>query len=209
MRPKHRDLNIEEPRRRDEAAVVAMMQADGWPISGATSPRIYRPLFRDALNQKHLTLLCGTVGSEYVGYVLAVRHPRSYRRAFARRHPLMVAELAARKGLRRWRARRPSSFVEMAPSPRSSPSAPNTLRWSDSAWDIAKIIFVGVVERHRGQGYGKRLYEALFDELRRRGVRRVDARIGRDNLASLELHRASGWLVEPDIAGYFATICLT
>jgi L-amino acid N-acyltransferase YncA len=50
-----------------------------------------------------------------------------------------------------------------------------------------------VAEAHRAQGVGRRLYEALFGELRKRGFRVACAGITLPNEASVALHEGLGF----------------
>ena len=57
----------------------------------------------------------------------------------------------------------------------------------------------------RSRGLAARLYGDLMLRLARRGVTRIDARIGAKNTASLRLHERTGWSLRPDGSVVFAT----
>lgn len=58
------------------------------------------------------------------------------------------------------------------------------------------IHMVGTDPNHRRTGLGRRLYEAFFEDMRGRGVRRVIAITWPGNQVSLRFHRAMGF--QPD-----------
>lgn len=58
-------------------------------------------------------------------------------------------------------------------------------------WSVDVSVYVAA--GHRGEGHGRRLYEALFAELRERGFRVVCAGITLPNEASVALHEALGF----------------
>jgi L-amino acid N-acyltransferase YncA len=58
-------------------------------------------------------------------------------------------------------------------------------------WSVDVSVYVG--ERQWRQGIGRRLYEALFDHLRRQGFRTACAGITLPNVASVALHERLGF----------------
>ncbi|MDA8198116.1 MAG: putative glycolipid-binding domain-containing protein [Thermaerobacter sp.] len=63
--------------------------------------------------------------------------------------------------------------------------------------DEAYVHMLGVDPAHRGEGLGRRLYEAFFALVRQRGVVRVRAVTSPINGASIAFHRAVGFTLEP------------
>lgn len=127
-------------------------------------------------------------------------------RNWIRRHPLLALRMAfVRFVLSRLR-RTPSS-----PSLPATPASPKAfpiplaqnppLRWSDPA---PRVLFIGVDPRRRGQGIGKLLYNAMFDEIRASGGKCILARVALDNIASLHLHHETGWRLFEDDGVVFA-----
>jgi phosphinothricin acetyltransferase len=64
---------------------------------------------------------------------------------------------------------------------------------SRPAYRWAADVSVYVAAGRRGEGHGRRLYEALFDELRQRGFRVACAGITLPNEASVALHEGLGF----------------
>ena len=57
----------------------------------------------------------------------------------------------------------------------------------------AYVHFVGVHPDRRGSGMGKSLYEAFFEEVKRRGCERVSCITSPVNVGSIAFHRAMGF----------------
>lgn len=90
------------------------------------------------------------------------------------------------------RIRRKEGMSGSGPAPVASlPLARNPpIKWSDAA---PRVLFIGVHPAWRGKGIGKALYDAMFDEIRAGGHHRMLARIAPENIASLHLHKDTGW----------------
>lgn len=63
--------------------------------------------------------------------------------------------------------------------------------------DEAYVHMLGVDPAHRGQQWGRRLYEAFFSLVHQRGVVRVRAVTSPINRASIAFHQAVGFTLEP------------
>jgi len=133
--------------------------------------------------------------NEVVGLAIAAYDTETFWHGFFLRHPLLAAAAILKRLTRR-----------SAP-PAASRGIPAVGRpsWSDAGPRIAKILFVGVDSEHRSRGLAARLYGDLMLRLARRGVTRVDARIGASNTASLRLHERTGWTLRPDDGVVLAT----
>ena len=62
--------------------------------------------------------------------------------------------------------------------------------------DRAFIHLVATSPNHRHRGLGRTLYEQFFDDVTRRGVRRVDAVTWPGNRASVSFHQAMGFSLD-------------
>ena len=62
-----------------------------------------------------------------------------------------------------------------------------------AAYRWSAEVSVYVKDDYRGQGVGRRLYDALFDLMRRQGVRTAIAGITQPNPASMALHHSCGF----------------
>jgi ribosomal protein S18 acetylase RimI-like enzyme len=124
-------------------------------------------------------------------------------RNWIRRRPLLAVRMAIAKY--RLRATSVSSAEPAHPAPPANvfPPAQNApVRWADGA---PRVLFIGVDPAFRGQGAGKLLYHAMFEEIRRQGKDWLLARIATDNLASIRLHQETGWMLYEDDAVVLAS----
>jgi GNAT superfamily N-acetyltransferase len=132
---------------------------------------------------------------EVVGLAIAAYDTETFWHGFFLRHPLLAAAAILKRLGHRSAPASASSSIPAVGRP----------TWADAGPRIAKILFVGVDARHRSRGLAARLYGDLMLRLARRGVTRVDARIGAANTASLRLHERTGWTLRPDDGVVFAT----
>lgn len=124
-------------------------------------------------------------------------------RDWIRRRPLLAVRMAIAKY--RLRAASLSSATkpahQAAPPAVFPPSQNAPVRWADRA---PRVLFIGVDPAFRGQGAGKLLYHAIFDEIRKQDNAWLLARIATDNLASIRLHQETGWMLYEGDAVVFA-----
>jgi ribosomal protein S18 acetylase RimI-like enzyme len=124
-------------------------------------------------------------------------------RGWIRRRPL----LALRMVIAKYRLRRASVSPATQPVNHVPPAIPfpsshaAPVRWTDAA---PRVLFIGVDPAWRGQGVGRLLYDAMFDQIRQRGNDWLVARIAADNLASIHLHKETGWVLYEDDGVVFA-----
>ena len=182
-------------RKEDVPAVCDLMECTDAFINGVKSWKLSRVLCTDALimNPKVVVVVSLTRGC-VVGYVLVIIDNASYWRQFWLRHSVTAVRLFCRKVVNK---------LTRAAARCSSGHA-----WKESSPSIAKVINIGVSEDCRGRGIGKGLYDYLFRVLAERGIRRVDANIRFDNLPSIRLHEAMGWVIERVSTHLFATVGL-
>ena len=65
--------------------------------------------------------------------------------------------------------------------------------WGESSPQVAKHVDITVAPAFRGLGVAQELQDFHLRELKKRQVRRVDAFILADNLASIRFHQKQGW----------------
>jgi GNAT superfamily N-acetyltransferase len=124
-------------------------------------------------------------------------------RGWIRRRPL----LAVRMAIAKYRLQAASISSATEPAHRAAgpavfpPSQTAPVRWANGA---PRVLFIGVDPAFRGQGAGKLLYHAIFDEIRKQDNAWLLARIATDNLASIRLHQETGWMLYEDDAVVFA-----
>jgi hypothetical protein len=121
------------------------------------------------------------------GVVLAA--PSRYWRLALLKH-WRLASACLRARFRHAGKRRTTEVAKGTAPPSSLPfSPPRTWDLPGDAW---RIIFVGTASAARGQGVAGRLYGDIMSN------RSLVARIARDNVASLRLHKSLGWQLYPD-----------
>jgi len=188
----------------DLDGVVALHSELHVAMAGIESPRLYRAVAQDALRRGRAVCVVCTAGNEIAGCVTAIVNAAAYWRGFAWRRPALALRILVHRLTRPGPA---GSAPALAGGPFETGPAPGS--WRDSNDRIAKVQFIGVAPRFRGQGMGVGLYRHLAVHLRERGLARIDARVAADNAASTRLHHAAGWKLYPDAAGIFATLPLT
>jgi glycosyltransferase involved in cell wall biosynthesis/GNAT superfamily N-acetyltransferase len=186
----------------DVEAACRLMSRLSVSFAGVVSDSMSRAICREAIRRKDPMILVADRDGAVAGLALAVRNRARFGRTFVARHPILALHAAGRRVLQRRDGRDgrvAGSAPEIAARPASGPS------WSDTGADIAKVLFIGVAPEQRRAGLAERLYAGLFERLRADGVSRIDARIGRDNPASIRLHLATGWTLYSDEGVVFAT----
>ena len=73
-----------------------------------------------------------------------------------------------------------------------------------SAFEDADLLIIAVAENARGQGLGGRLMDALFAQLRLRGVERVFLEVRLSNAAALALYEGRGFTTTRIRKKYYA-----
>jgi GNAT superfamily N-acetyltransferase len=187
---------IDRLRRVDVDGARRLLTRMSVSFAGITSRAMCRAMcVSSAKRGAPLIIVARRDDNEVVGLAIATYDSETFWHGFFLRHPLLaVAAILKRVGHR------------SAPdSPSSTVPAVGRPTWGDAGPRIAKILFVGVDAEHRSRGLAARLYGDLMLRLARRGVTRVDARIGTKNTASLRLHERTGWTLRPDDGVVFAT----
>jgi glycosyltransferase involved in cell wall biosynthesis/ribosomal protein S18 acetylase RimI-like enzyme len=186
----------------DIEAVCHLLSRLSVSFAGVSSRSMSRAICEEAIRRQDPVVLLARQNGSVAGLALAVRDHARFRRTFFSRHPVLALRAAGRRLMadrRRVKQGVASRTSELAARPVNGPS------WTDGDAGIAKVLFIGVAPEHRRVGLAERLYADLFERLRAHGASRIDARIGRDNLASLRLHKATGWTLYVDDGGVFAT----
>jgi GNAT superfamily N-acetyltransferase len=165
-------------------------------FAGITSRAMCRAMCVSSVRRGVPLILVARREGAVVGLAIAAYDTEAFWHGFFLRHPLLALAAIAKRLAHRKDAAPPAGGTwETARRP----------SWSDAGPRIAKILFVGVDTEHRSRGLAARLYGDLMLRLARRGVTRIDARIGAKNTASLRLHERTGWTLRPDDGVVFAT----
>jgi ribosomal protein S18 acetylase RimI-like enzyme len=174
---------IDRLRRADVDGARRLLSRLSVSFAGITSRAMCRAMCVSSARRGVPLILVARREGAVVGVAIAAYDTETFWHSFFLRHPLLAAAAVAKRLARR-----------------ASPPAA-----SDAGPRIAKILFVGVDARDRSRGLAARLYGDLMLRLARRGVTRVDARIGLQNAASIRLHERTGWTLHRDEGSVFAT----
>jgi ribosomal protein S18 acetylase RimI-like enzyme len=193
---------------RNCAALVDLESALHVSFAGVESRWLYRALCRDALRGGQVVSLVAEDGGQLAGFVTALIDSGAYWKGLAWWRPALALRILIGRMLRRKAAHAGAGggYADDIRALFEAGRAPGT--WAESSARIAKIQFIGVAEAFRGRGVGVELYRRLAEELRGRGLERIDARIGVENVASIKMHHAAGWKLYPDADGVMAVYML-
>lgn len=190
------------------AGAAALLSELRVSFAGAVSETLSRAICAEGIGNRRVVALVAREGEQIAGAVVAIIDARRFWKVFALRHPGLGIGI----GLSRLGRLAPHTAAGVPPPAEPPIALPRTGRdtpsWAQNGPAIAKVNYVAVSERCRGRGVGRLLYLRMLEELARRGVRRVDARIDLDNVASIRLHQATGWTLYRDERGVFATLAV-
>jgi GNAT superfamily N-acetyltransferase len=172
--------------RRHHSAAIGLMDELRISVGGLMDKALYRAM----CSSSEVCCVTARAGEDLAGIALV-----EFNRRWLWRRPLLVARMVMSR-LRSKNAARGESAAPPLALPKNPP-----IHWSDRA---PRVLFIGVAPSWRGKGVGKSLYEAMFDEIRRRSHKYLLARIAPDNTASLRLHEETGWALYEDDGVVFA-----
>lgn len=170
-------------------ATVRALTDNGFSVFGISTPALTRSVCDDAIGENGPVVLIARVGDEVRGVAVAIVDAPRYWKRFIFRHPLFACRVLGK----RIKPSRNAGLRLAAGVDAEGDAAAFAVNWNESAPHVARVSLVVVLSTSRGCGLGVKLYEAMFDHLRARGVATVLARIGAANTASLQLHRKTGW----------------
>ena len=183
----------------DEADLGRLMERMPVSIAGVRHPSLARAVCHEACRARGCFIVLALHHAEPVGYSLVITNWSSFRVCFLARHPLIAVRVVAavlKKSVRnhsRVRNHGASFAAEATRSNAVAEAPPRGPRWSDAGRGIAKVFYTAVVPEHRRSGVASGLKRAYIKRVRELGMVRLDARISRENTASIELNRRSGW----------------
>ena len=132
-----------------------------------------------------------------IGYVAAIEYPVFFWGKIILDHPLSFLSATLPYILKKLRG-----IMLLQPKTYSENSPPR-FQWSRNNERTARVLFIGVLEKYRGQAVGTRLYNALFKELAKKGCEILEAHIDAGNDASLKLHAQAGFSMTKCAMGEF------
>ncbi len=190
-----------QPLRADQTnAAVAFLKAENFVLFGSRLESLYRSVCEDAAAGRGPVVVLAWDEDRPAAAVVAVIDYVRYRRSALLRNPLTLLRIL----LGRLREKltsggdKPDSEgggggANLEPTPPDKAGA-----WWESDGGIAKTAYIATAPQYRRQGLAHALYEKLFEELRLKGVRRLDATVRLDNAASIKMHRRLGFQVYSD-----------
>ncbi|MFO7719172.1 MAG: GNAT family N-acetyltransferase [Gillisia sp.] len=180
-------------------------------IGGVRYRSFYYVICLEALSDKRVVFAVCEEKSKIVGFRIAIIDLYNWRRSLFYRHPLVgmmvVFTRIFNKILKQTRNRKKiidkdfkiqaiKEFITTVPTDKS---------WSDLSPEIAKGLFVGVAESHRGKHVGKQLVQYTNQIMAERGQRRIDGRILMNNVPSIRLHFGLGYEIYKKGNYFFVT----
>ena len=192
--------------RSDSARLLSLLAEMRVPIAGSANPVAHRALVNSICDSRLIVLLAED-NSQLCGVCLGVIHPSQFWKSLALRNPLVL--LYRGLALVKRRLKRGQVGAATADPDSNTPSdlfdPPTGRKWGESAPSIAQIALVLLRPEVRGSGQSARFFARLLSELEQRGVRRIDARIGRGNIPSIRMCRSLGLKIEDTGANVFMT----
>ncbi len=193
----------------DFSRVLDMMIQSRFPISGLFSKSLYRALCRDAIKARRIM-----IGLAEWQHVIAAIHIfildwKRYWQGFMLRHPLLAIRMI---WLRLGRRRKYQNIWEKLPAEiqqqvnREIITVSSGRSWHESSPHIAKGVFIYTDPKYRRRGIAGELYRYTYKVLVSRGIKRMDATVDLENIASLRFHREIGYRIEKCGSGLFATV---
>ena len=136
-----------------------------------------------------------------IGYVIAIRDPVVFWSKFILHHFLLINPLPFIKKLWSFIKDIISTFLKHSENKnqlrfKKTSDNLNKFTWSPSNFEIARIIFIGVLMDFQKIGLGSELYSFLAEILKKEGCKKIEAHIDADNEPSLKLHKNTGWHIE-------------
>lgn len=193
--------------RSQQSALLSLLSEMKVSVAGVQSNWLYRRLLSDSGPDAPVAIATVSRGDVLAGFAIAIIDQAKYWRDLGKRHPLLAGRILAGRmlGLGPFRRQREANKPGASLPAGHISFDDGGESWQDSSPAIAKIVMIGVRPSFQGRGIGSELYAALFAELSRRGVSRVDACVAHDNHASLYLHAATGWSMRHTAANIFCT----
>jgi hypothetical protein len=184
----------------DIDGVLTLMDETKPNIGGSRNASLYHALCNEALIDKRVVVVVGEEDSKIIAFFLAAIDRDRWRMSFVRRHPWIAIKMTGARVLRKLRRR----VVPPEPETRGNENNRHDIRqyiqttettksWKDSSPRIAKLLFICVQEGERRKHVSLGLYQAMIEELAKRGVSRVDGIILLQNIPSIRLSHKLGF----------------
>lgn len=181
-------------------------------IGGVRYPSLYNALCYEALSDTRVVFVVAEDQLRIIGFAIGIIDRKRWRYSFLTRHPLIVTRMAFSRILNRLPKLVKIAVVRMNSTKTErqntnlyvTPGSSNS-SWSDSSGQIAKFLYEGVSESHRGKHIARKLGECFFQACTERGATRVDAVILAGNIQGLRLDHSLGFNIYQDGISYFGT----
>lgn len=195
-----KEINCEPLTEYDVYQVTKLLRGMKFHIGGAragfTAIRDLCSLSLEANSPMYITV-AKDARKQIVGVVLGVRDYHRFWLKYYFAHPLIYPRIAISKIknlLTKSRNRKRYSAEMLADSDLDIPYKGKSL-WTVKDDQTVHILLIIVDNSHRHKKIGQRLYSAFTEHLAKTGIKRVIARIGFANEASIKLHQKAGWTV--------------
>jgi len=173
----------------DVPALSTMLRDNGVAFLGMPHAGMHRAVLRDAVQGEDVSCVVAVRGGQVVGWTVAIVYSRRYWTRFLARHPILGFIYVGSRLATALFARK-SAVPEV-----HGPTWPRVMNreWGGAHPTVARHLDITVLEAYRRGGVATALQSAQIADLKRRGVRWLDAYINTSNLPSILLHIKNGW----------------
>jgi len=195
-----KEINCEPLTEYDVYQVTKLLRGMKFHIGGAragfTAIRDLCSLSLEADSPMYITV-AKDARKQIVGVVLGVRDYHRFWLKYYFDHPFIFPRVAVSKVFsltKKIKNRKKYSAEMLSESDINIPYKGKSL-WTVKDDKTVHILLIIVDNSHRHKKIGQRLYSSFTDHLKQTGIKRVIARIGFANAASIKLHQKAGWQV--------------
>ena len=182
---------------KDINEVITIMKDTNLSVSGLKCTGLYKALSYDAVYNQNVLLIIGIINQKIIGYYIIIFNWLKYWKKFFLYHPCVSLKIIKNRIKRRLlRNNKCNESVNHVIDKYICPQNINAHRyWEESSPQIAKLLYYSVHNKYRGKGYGTKILMNLLEELQKRGIKRIDAHIGFDNISSIKTFFKTGWKI--------------
>ena len=166
---------------------------------------VFNAIIKDALLLKNVTIWLVLIEEQIVGYCIVAWNWKKFKKMFIIRHPLLAMNILYKRFTKKRRMGE-NQILTVSNTQLDSASLKGDKKFSynHSKKNIGKIISIGIDPKERKKGLGGKLLKQLEIQYLKDGFERLDAHIGKNNTASVNMFRKAGWIIQEDKTGFFA-----
>ena len=206
---KDQEINYRLHEPYDKLSIISLMQELKVPIGGCYNHDIYKSFYNFSKKNKDVIIVVADYGKLLVGLSITIIDWKKFWREFCKKNIFVFFKIVIKKIKTAWNyninkskklSNEKSNDISMYLSNKKTDRS-----WNDSSPLIAKVLYVAVKKDYRKHGIGKGLYDFRMQVLKERGVKRLDSKINRQNIAPIKLAFNEGRLIIHDKKGMLFT----